>query len=96
VHRQGAEENAGIATARAIFRDARNGDFNLAQDSEAWGLGEMPDLAMSMGDPARISPGERDRLNRGAFQTYGLTSVPKLEARQNQILERFRSTAAVV
>jgi hypothetical protein len=88
----GMGEPNGIAATRRIFCDARAGDFTLAPLSEALGTGLRQDLATSAGAAASIEPAADGSLNRGACQSYGLTSVPALECEPARLVAAFGHT----
>jgi hypothetical protein len=90
----GRGEEHGIVARRPIFVEATNGDFRPASDSEAVGSGGNLQLATSSGDLAPIQPGQDGLLNRGALQSYGLTSVPDLDACLDNILTKFQLNTA--
>jgi hypothetical protein len=75
----GMGEPHGRQATRPIFVGGPWGDFRLAPESEAIGGGLPEELARLEGPDAAIRPGAPGRLDMGAWQTYGLTSVPDLE-----------------
>jgi hypothetical protein len=79
-------EPNGRVAIQPLFLDGRGGDFGLASGSEAAGAGVPHSLARLNGRDAAIRPGASGRLNMGAWQSYGLTSVPDLEDQADRIL----------
>jgi len=83
----GGGEPNGIVADRPIFRDPQAGDFMPAQNSQALQTGLVKPLRRSDGGEESLrTAGHRPLLNRGAWQDYGLTSVPGLEQDSERIL----------
>jgi len=79
-------EPNGRQATRPFFVGGPWGDFRLTPDSEAAGGGVLERLARVEGPDAAIRPDASGRLDIGAWQAYGLTSVPELEDRAERIL----------
>ena len=85
-------EEHGLLSTRPIFEAPEAGRFALATGSEALGTG----WKRSIDCPPPIGETElrlqRDgTLNRGAYQDYGLTQVPDLEAQTSKLLAEIAS-----
>lgn len=85
--RDGQGEAHGVLATRPIFDDPAAGRFTLPGNSQARDCGrtEAVELADSRG-LAELQLQANGLLSRGAYQDYGLTKVPLLEAATDDLL----------